>query len=92
LAQEFAPRVRVNAIGVGSTKTDALNTVLTDEIEKVMVELTPMARLAEVEDIALGALYLASPAASYITGHVLGIHGGLERLNMAMPRAFGGMG
>jgi 7-alpha-hydroxysteroid dehydrogenase len=45
-----------------------------------------------VEDIALGALYLASPAASYITGEVLGIHGGLQRLNMEMPRAFGGMG
>jgi 7-alpha-hydroxysteroid dehydrogenase len=57
-----------------------------------MVELTPMARLGEVEDIALGALYLASPAGSYITGEVLGINGGLERLNMQMPRAFGGMG
>ncbi len=92
LAQEFAPKIRVNAIGVGSTKTDALNTVLTPEIEKTMVELTPMARLGEVEDIALGALYLASPAAAYITGEVLGIHGGLTRLNMQMPRAFGGMG
>ncbi|MEM0954260.1 MAG: glucose 1-dehydrogenase [Pseudomonadota bacterium] len=92
LAQEFAPKIRVNAIGVGSTKTDALNTVLTDEIEKTMVELTPMARLGEVEDIALGAVYLASPAASYITGEILGINGGLERANMQMPRAFGGVG
>jgi 7-alpha-hydroxysteroid dehydrogenase len=92
LAQEFAPKIRVNAIGVGSTKTDALNTVLTPEIEQTMVDLTPMGRLGEVEDIALGALYLASPAASYVTGEVLGIHGGLTRLNMQMPRAFGGMG
>jgi 7-alpha-hydroxysteroid dehydrogenase len=92
LAQEFAPKVRVNAIAVGSTKTDALNTVLTEEIEQTMVDLTPMARLGEVEDIALGALYLASPAGSYITGEVLAINGGLERLNMQMPRAFGGMG
>ncbi|MEH6549311.1 MAG: SDR family oxidoreductase [Pseudomonadales bacterium] len=88
LAQEFAPKVRVNAIGVGSTKTEALNSVLSPEIEKTMVELTPMARLGEVEDIALGALYLASPAASYITGEILGINGGLTRLNMDMPRAF----
>ncbi len=92
LAQEYAPRVRVNAIAVGSTKTDALNTVLTDEVEQTMVELTPMARLGEVEDIALGALYLCSPAASYVTGDVLGVNGGLERLNMQMPRAWGGLG
>ena len=92
LAQEFAPRIRVNAIAVGSTRTDALDTVLTDEIEQTMVELTPMARLGEVEDIALGALYLCSPAASYVTGDVLGVNGGMERLNMQMPRAFGGMG
>ncbi|MFT5332726.1 MAG: 7-alpha-hydroxysteroid dehydrogenase [Halioglobus sp.] len=92
LAQEFAPKVRVNAIAVGSTKTDALNTVLTEEIEKTMVELTPMARLGEVEDIALGALYLCSPAASYVTGDILNVNGGLERLNMQMPRAWGGFG
>lgn len=92
LAQEFAPRVRVNAIAVGSTKTDALNTVLNDEIEQTMVDLTPMARLGEVEDIALGALYLCSPAASYVTGDILRVNGGMERLNMEMPRAWGGMG
>lgn len=92
LAQEFAPKVRVNAIAVGSTRTDALNTVLTEEIEKTMVDLTPMARLGEVEDIALGALYLCSEAASYVTGDILGVNGGLERLNMQMPRAWGGMG
>ncbi|MDX1736235.1 MAG: glucose 1-dehydrogenase, partial [Halioglobus sp.] len=84
LAQEFAPRIRVNAIAVGSTRTDALNTVLTPEVEQTMVELTPMARLGEVEDIALGALYLCSPAASYVTGDILGVNGGLERLNMQM--------
>ncbi len=88
LAEEFAPRVRVNAIAVGSTRTEALNTVLTPEIEQTMVELTPMGRLGEVQDIALGALYLASPAASYITGDILNINGGMNRLNMEMPRAF----
>ena len=92
LAQEYAPRVRVNAIAVGSTRTDALATVLTDDIEKTMAELTPMARLGEVEDVALGALYLCSPAASYVTGDILGVNGGMERLNMPMPRAWGGTG
>ena len=88
LAQEFAPRIRVNAIAVGATRTDSLNSVLNDEVERTMVALTPMGRLGEVEDIALGALFLASPAGSYTTGEILGIHGGLERLNMEMPRAF----
>lgn len=92
LAQEYAPKVRVNAIAVGSTRTEALNTILNEEIEQTMVELTPMARLGEVEDVAMGALYLCSPAASYVTGDILGVNGGLERLNMPMPRAWGGMG
>ena len=92
LAQEFAPKVRVNAIAVGSTKTEALNTILTPEIEKMMEDLTPLGRLGEVEDIALGAVYLCTPAAGYVTGEILGVNGGLERLNMQMPRAWGGMG
>lgn len=89
LAQDFAPKVRVNAIAVGSTQTEALNTVLTPEIEKTMVDLTPMARLGTVEDIAACALYLASPAGSYVTGEIVGVNGGLTTLNMKMPRAFG---
>lgn len=92
LAQEYAPKVRVNAIAVGSTRTDALKTVLNDDIEQTMVSLTPMARLGEVEDVALGALYLCSPAAAYVTGDVLAVNGGMERLNMQMPRAWGGVG
>jgi 7-alpha-hydroxysteroid dehydrogenase len=88
LAQDFAPKVRVNAIAVGSIKTEALGSVLTPEIEQQMVDMTPMARLGEVEDIAACALYLASPAASYVTGEIYGVNGGLVGLNMQMPRAF----
>ena len=47
---------------------------------------------ADVEDIALGAMYLCSPAAAYVTGDILGVNGGMVRLNMQMPRAWGGMG
>jgi 7-alpha-hydroxysteroid dehydrogenase len=89
LAQEFAPKIRVNAIAVGSTKTEALNTVLTPEIEQVMVRLTPMGRLGEVEDISACALYLAAPASAYLTGDIIGVNGGLTGLNLPMPRAFG---
>ena len=88
LAQDFAPRVRVNGIAVGSVETEALGTVLTDEIREEMIRLTPMARLGKVEDIAACALYLASPAASYVTGEIYGVNGGLVGLNMRMPRAF----
>lgn len=88
LAQEFAPKVRVNAIAVGSTRTSALDTVLTPEIEQAMVDLTPMDRIGEVEDISACALYLASPASDYLTGDIIQVNGGLQTLNMVMPRAF----
>jgi len=87
LAQDFAPKVRVNAIAVGSIRTDALGTILNDKVEKMMVDMTPMARLGEVEDIAACALYLASPAASFVTGEIYGCNGGLVRINFEMPRA-----
>jgi 7-alpha-hydroxysteroid dehydrogenase len=89
LAQEFAPKVRVNGIAVGSIQTEALAGILTPEIEAEMVRLTPLGRLGRVEDIAACALYLASPAASYVTGEIYGVNGGLVALNMTLPRAFG---
>jgi 7-alpha-hydroxysteroid dehydrogenase len=49
--------------------------------------MTPMARIGTVEDIAGCAVYLASPAASYVTGEIVGVSGGLNGLNMRMPRA-----
>jgi 7-alpha-hydroxysteroid dehydrogenase len=88
LAQEFAPKVRVNAIAVGSIETESLAGILTPEIEREMVRLTPLGRLGRVEDIAACALYLASPAASYVTGEIYGVNGGLVALNMTLPRAF----
>lgn len=89
LAQEFAPKIRVNAIAVGSTRTESLLTVLQNpEIEQRMIELTPMNRLGEVEDVAACALYLASPAAAYVTGDIIAVNGGLTALNLPLPRAF----
>ncbi len=87
LAQDFAPKVRVNTIAVGSIKTEALKTILNEDIEREMVKRTPMDRLGEVEDISACALYLASPAASYVTGEIYGVNGGLTTLNFEMPRA-----
>jgi 7-alpha-hydroxysteroid dehydrogenase len=85
LAADCAPRVRVNAIAVGSVATSALEIVLTDErLRNEMVSQTPLRRLGEVEDIAIGVLYLASDASSFVTGKVIEIDGGIEAPNLAM--------
>ena len=78
LASEMAPRVRVNAIAVGATETSALAPFLSDDTRSQMEARTPMRRNGTVEDIALAALYLASPASSWVTGKILEVDGGTE--------------
>ena len=68
--------VRVNAIAPGAIRTGALASVLTPEIEKTMLQHTPIQRLGEVEDIAHAALFLCSRAASWISGQILTVSGG----------------
>ena len=68
--------IRVNAIAPGATRTHALSTVLTPEIEKAMLRHTPLKRLGEPSDMAHAALFLCSPAASWISGQVLTVSGG----------------
>jgi 7-alpha-hydroxysteroid dehydrogenase len=85
LAHEWAPRVRVNAIAVGAVETSALAPFLDDELRAQMAALTPMRRIGTVEDIALGILYLASPASSWVTGKVFEIDGGTETSNWPFP-------
>ncbi len=79
MAPELAPEIRINAIELGGVETDALATVLTDEsIRRQMEDNTPMRRVGQVEDIAALAVYLASPASSWVTGKVFEIDGGVE--------------
>lgn len=86
LAAELAPRVRVNAISVGGVATQGLDIVLTDEsLRAQFVAGTPMARPGEPEDIACMALYLASDAASWVTGKVFQVDGGVEAPAIAVP-------
>jgi 7-alpha-hydroxysteroid dehydrogenase len=85
MAADLAPKVRVNAISVGSVATSALQVVLDeDSIREEMIRRTPLKRLGEPDDIALAALYLASPAGSYITGKVFEVDGGLEEPNLEL--------
>ena len=81
LGREFAPKVRVNAIAVGAVETSALGPFLNDELRGKMEALTPMRSIGTVEDIAIAALYLASPASRWVTGKVFEIDGGTETSN-----------
>ena len=85
LAADLAPRIRVNAIAVGSVATSALEIVLeNDELRNEMVTKTPLRRLGEPDDIAIAALYLASPAGSFVTGKVWEVDGGIEAPNLGL--------
>jgi 7-alpha-hydroxysteroid dehydrogenase len=83
MAADLAPRIRVNAIAVGSVATSALETVLIDDdVRERMIEATPLKRLGQPVDIAIAALYLCSPAGSFVTGKVLEVDGGIESPNL----------
>ena len=77
IAYDLGPMgIRVNAIAPGAIKTHALSTVLTPQIEERMLKKTPLGRLGEPEDIAYAALFLCSPASSWVSGQVLTVSGG----------------
>ena len=81
LAVELAPRVRCNAIAPGYFATDA-NTPFVDnqEVKKFVENRIPLKRWGKPEEIAGAAVFLASDASSYITGHTLVIDAGLTIL------------
>ena len=82
-AADLAPRIRVNAIAVGSVATSALEIVLTDDnLRSQMENTTPLRMIGDPEDIAAAVVYLASPAGRYVTGKILEVDGGLERPNL----------
>jgi 7-alpha-hydroxysteroid dehydrogenase len=86
LAAELAPKVRVNAISVGGVDTQSLEVVLTNQALRQEFERnTPMGRPGTVEDIAACALYLASPAAGWVTGKVFQVDGGTEFPAIRVP-------
>ena len=79
-AKEFARKgaaVRVNCIAPGYTMTDMLKTVPQDLLDK-FASLTMLGRLGQPEEIASAALFLVSDEASYITGQVLSVNGGMR--------------
>lgn len=77
LAFDLGPLgIRVNAVAPGAIRTAALASVLSPEVEAQMLSHTPLGRLGEPGDIANAVVFLASPAAAWISGQVLTVSGG----------------
>ena len=77
LAREYARKgVTVNAIAPGFVRTRMLDGV-PDKAMQTVLDSTPVGRLGDPMEIAASALYLASPVAGFVTGHVLDINGGM---------------
>ena len=82
-ARDLAPRIRVNAIAVGSVATSALDFVLDDEgTRRTMEAMTPLERIGDPDDVAATVVYLASNAGAYVTGKVIEVDGGLDQPNL----------
>lgn len=78
LASELAPRgVTVNAITPGFIATDMTDAALNGAARDALLAKIPLKRIGEAQEVAEAVAWLASPAAAYVTGHVLRINGGL---------------
>lgn len=77
MAKELGAKgICVNAIAPGFIQTD-MTDVLSDEVKDKIKTSIPMGKLGNVDDIAQTVAFLASDAASYITGQVIGVDGGM---------------
>ena len=77
LGRELAPHgVRVNAISPGLVETDMVSAFLTPAVKERVLTRFPMGRLAGAEDVARMAIFLASDAASFVTGQTVAVDGG----------------
>ena len=78
LAVEWAPRrIRVNAVAPTWVRTAFLGALAEDPAVMARIAaVTPLGRIAEPEEVAAAVLFLASPAAAMVTGHILAVDGG----------------
>jgi len=77
MAREIASRnITVNAVAPGFIET-SMTAALSEELKQTAVKQIPLGRVGSPEDIANAVCFLASDEASYITGHVLNVNGGM---------------
>ena len=77
IAREFASRnITVNVVAPGFIDTD-MTTSITDQMKEQMLKSIPLGRTGKASEIAAACAFLASNEASYITGHVLRVNGGM---------------
>ena len=76
LARSVAPRVRVNVIAPGWIET-SFGTTLDEKTKRDVAEATPLKRWGTPEDVAGAAVFLASPAAAFLTGETIHVGGGV---------------
>jgi NAD(P)-dependent dehydrogenase (short-subunit alcohol dehydrogenase family) len=70
--------IRVNAVAPGPVNTGLLQRMVGGHIDlSVIAQSVPMARISEPDEVAKAIVWLCSDAASYVTGHVLAVDGGL---------------
>ncbi len=79
LAKALAPRVTVNAIAPGPFESKMMHATL-EAFGDQIAQAAPMQRIGQPSDMAGAAIFLASPAASYITGVILPVDGGIATL------------
>ena len=82
LSSEFAPDIRVNAVAPGAIPTEVMLTAIgkdESQLDQVLKDWNiPLGRLGTPQDIAAACVYLASDAASWVTGEILRVGGGAK--------------
>ena len=84
LAQELAPKIRVNCLALGAIMTPALEQTfeMDPTFREGMIERTPLRRIGTAEQIGAAAVFACSDASDYMTGAVIPIDGGLQETNL----------